>query len=61
MPVITPHFVPLQQLEDDEINTLSLMAVAGVAAEGQKYEEVRWLLRLSSSLQLATGVVCGLP
>lgn len=28
-------------LTDDEIDSLALMAVAGIAAEGQMYEEVR--------------------
>lgn len=30
----------LVQLEDAEIDTLAVMAVAGIAAEGRAYEEV---------------------
>ena len=30
-----------QTLEDSEIDQLSVVAVAGIAAEGQQYEEVR--------------------
>ena len=31
----------LQMLEDDEIDALAIVAVAGISAEGQSYEEVR--------------------
>ena len=30
-----------RQLSDEEIDTLALVAVAGMAAEGREYEEVR--------------------
>ena len=35
-----------QTLEDSEIDQLSVVAVAGIAAEGQQYEEVRGRSRL---------------
>ncbi len=34
-----------RQLSDEEIDQLALVAVAGMAAEGRKYEEVRWVMR----------------
>jgi hypothetical protein len=34
-------FVLVQVLEEGEVDSLAIVAVAGIAAEGQQYEEVR--------------------